>query len=178
MQTCFRSYLTNMCQYTVVNGVKSDFEYVEYGVPQGSVLGPLFFLLYINDIYRAIGCNAVRLFADDASLIIGNRDLQPAKEKTNEMFTKLHRWCLANKLSMNKDKTNFVVFHDKKKFIPENFDCIETENMPIKKYKWYNIWDESSTKICIGMLMLIMYVCPWLKFSESSIMWNTLYQNG
>ena len=78
---------------------------------------------------------------------------------------------------MNKDKTNFVVFHNKNKSIPENFDCIETENMPIKKYKWYNIWDESSTKTFIGMLMLIMYVCPWLKFSESSIMWNTLYQN-
>ena len=108
----FRSYLTNRRQYTLVNGVKSDFEYVKCGVPQGSVLGPLFFLLYINDIYRAIGCNAVRLFADDASLIIGNRDLQLAKEKTNEMFTKLYRWCLANKLSINKDKTNFVLFHN------------------------------------------------------------------
>ena len=46
----FRSYLTNRRQYTVINGVKSDFEYVKYGVPQGSVLGPLFFLLCINDI--------------------------------------------------------------------------------------------------------------------------------
>ena len=108
----FRSYLTNRRQYTLVNGVKSDFEYVKCCVPQGSVLGPLFFLLYINNIYRAIGCNAVRLFADDASLIIGNRDLQLAKEKTNEMFTKLYRWCLANKLSINKDKTNFVLFHN------------------------------------------------------------------
>ena len=49
------------------------------------------------------------------------------------MFTKLYRWCLANKLSINKDKTNFVLFHHKNKPIPENFDCIETENMPIKR---------------------------------------------
>ena len=49
------------------------------------------------------------------------------------MFTKLYRWCLANKLSINKDKTNFVLFHNKNKPIPENFDCIETENMPIKR---------------------------------------------
>ena len=47
----FRSYLTNKRQYTAVNGVKSDFEYVKYGVPQWSVLVPLFFWLYINDIY-------------------------------------------------------------------------------------------------------------------------------
>ena len=49
------------------------------------------------------------------------------------MFTKLYRWCLANKLSINKDKTLFVLFHDRNKPIPENFDCIETENMPIKR---------------------------------------------
>ena len=49
------------------------------------------------------------------------------------MFTKLYRWCLANKLSINKDKTNFVLFHNKSKPIPENFDCIKTENMPIKR---------------------------------------------
>ena len=49
------------------------------------------------------------------------------------MFTKLYRWCLANKLSINKDKTNFVLFHNKNKPIHENFDCIETENMPIKR---------------------------------------------
>ena len=129
----FRSNLTTRRQYTVFNGVKSDFEYVKYGVPQGSVLDPLFFLLYINYIYRAIGCNAVRLFADDASLIIGNQDLQLAEEKANEMLTKLYRWCLANKLSINKDKTNFVLFHNKNKPIPENLDCIKTENMPIKR---------------------------------------------
>ena len=85
----FRSYLTNRRQYTVVNGVKSDFEYVKYSVPQGSVLGPLFFLLYINDIYRAISCYAVRLFADDASHIMGNRDLQLAKEKNERNVHKI-----------------------------------------------------------------------------------------
>ena len=63
----FRSYLINRRLFTVANGVQSDIDFAKCGVPQGSVLGALFFLLYINDIYRAVGCNAVRLFADDTS---------------------------------------------------------------------------------------------------------------
>ena len=93
-------------------------------------------------VYRAVRYNAVRLFADDASLIIGNQVLQLAK-KANEMFTKLYRWCLANKLSINKDKTTFVLFHNKNKPIPENVDCIETENMPIKRVQMVQ---------CLGLL--------------------------
>ena len=71
----FRSYLKNRRQFTIANGVQSDIDIVKCGVPQGSVLGPLFFLLYINDIYRALGCNAVRLFADDTSLLSSGRNL-------------------------------------------------------------------------------------------------------
>ena len=55
----FRSYLTNRRQYTVINGVNSDLRTVSCGVPQGSVLGHLFFLLYINDLHRSIGDNSV-----------------------------------------------------------------------------------------------------------------------
>ena len=74
----FRSYLTNRRQFTVVNGVKSDKGIVKCGVPQGSVLGPLFFLLHINDIYRDVGYNAVRLFADDNSLLSSGPSLNDA----------------------------------------------------------------------------------------------------
>ena len=64
----FRSYLTNRRQYTLVNGIKLNFGYVNCGVPQRSVLGPLLFLLYINDIKHAIGCDNVKLFADNTFL--------------------------------------------------------------------------------------------------------------
>ena len=64
-----RSYLINRRQFTVANGVQSDIGFVKCGVPQGSVLGPLLFLWYIKDIYRAVGYNAARLFADDTSLL-------------------------------------------------------------------------------------------------------------
>ena len=105
----FRSYLTNRRQFTIASGVHSDIDIVKYGVPQGSVLGPLFFLLYINDIYRAIRCNAVRSFADDTSLLSTNDVIF----QTKELFHKLYHWSVANKLSVNNDKSNFVLFHMK-----------------------------------------------------------------
>ena len=129
----FRSYLTNRRQYSVINGVNSDLRTVSCGVPQGSVLGPLFFLLYINDLYRSIGHNAVRLYADDTAIIISDSNLDIAQRQAREMFTKLYHWCVANKLSINSDKTNFVLFHMKNKPVPKNFTCIQTDVMQITR---------------------------------------------
>ena len=92
----FRSYLTNRRQYTLVNGIKSNYGYVICGVPQGSVLGPLLFLLYINDIKYAIGCDNVKLFADDTFLFTNDRNIDAVKEKASNLFEKIFRWCVAN----------------------------------------------------------------------------------
>ena len=63
----FENYLHNKCQWIVIPGAKSDWNYIRGGVPQGSILGPLLFLLYISDIVKDKGSN-IRLFADDTSL--------------------------------------------------------------------------------------------------------------
>ena len=134
----FRWCLTNRRQLTVVNGVQSDIGIVKCGVPQGSVLGPLFFLLYINDIYRAVGCNAVRLFADDTSLLSSGPNLNDVIDQAKELFHKLYHWCVANKLSINSDKTHFVLFHTKNKPVPNDFDSIRTDHMTINRAKIVN----------------------------------------
>ena len=64
----FRNYLADRKQRVVINGCTSEFKLVEAGVPQGSILGPLLFLIYINDIVRELNCN-VRLFADDTQFV-------------------------------------------------------------------------------------------------------------
>ena len=106
------------------------------GVPQGSVLGPLLFLLYINDIRHAIGCDNVKLFADDAFLFTNDRNVYAAKEKASNLFKKNSRWCVANQLSINSEKINFVLFHTKNKPIPEHFDCIQTTFFTIDRVKF------------------------------------------
>ena len=133
----FRSCLTNRRQYTLVNGVKSNFGYVNCGVPQGSVLGPLLFLLYINDIKHAIGCDNVKLFADDTLLFTNDRNIDAAKKQVIYL-KKNSRWCVANQLSINSEKTNFVLFHAKKKQnkpIPERLDCIQTIFLTINRVR-------------------------------------------
>ena len=80
--------MTNQRQYTLVNGIKSNFSYVNCGVLQGSILVPLLFLLYINDIKHAIGCHNVKLFADDTFLFTNDRNIDAAKEKASNLFEK------------------------------------------------------------------------------------------
>ena len=88
----FRSYLTNRKQRVVLPGAESDWRYIRAGVPQGSILGPLLFLLFINDIVDEIGCN-IRLFADDTSLYITVENPDMAAELMNIDLDKIMKWA-------------------------------------------------------------------------------------
>ena len=105
-----KSYLDNRQQYVSIDKTNSATKVVNYGVPQGSVLGPLLFLLYVNDISNCIpNCN-LRLFADDTNMFTYGRNLNTLVEETNICLDKLNTWFLANKLTLNVDKTCYIVF--------------------------------------------------------------------
>ena len=131
----FRSYLSKRKQYTVINGVDSSICDVKCGVPQGSVLGPLLFALYINDIYMAVGKDNIRLFADDTVLFMCNPNLNTLISDVASKFNDLYLWCIRNKLTINSDKTNFILFHTINKPIPPNLNEIVTNNMTINRVK-------------------------------------------
>ena len=113
----FRSYLSNRQQYVYVSGCDSSKRPVSHGVPQGSVLGPLLFLIYINDLHYAIQNSKTNLFADDTCLLSSDSNLQDLETKINSDLIKLSSWLRANKISLNVMKTEVLLFRSKIKTV-------------------------------------------------------------
>jgi len=106
----FKDYLYNRQQFVSIRGINSDTASVLYGIPQGSVLGPLLFLIYVNDICSCVDDAAVKLFADDTNLFVSGQSVNEVSTIANMCISKLNTWFLANKLSLSLDKTCFSVF--------------------------------------------------------------------
>jgi Reverse transcriptase (RNA-dependent DNA polymerase) len=110
----FRNYLTHRKQYVFCAGISSDKKNVALGVPQGSILGPLLFILYINDIVKCSSLLSFFLFADDTTLFHSNKNLSKLVAEMNDELNHLAVWFGTNKLSLNAGKTNFIVFGNKR----------------------------------------------------------------
>ena len=106
----FASYLSNRRQSVIIGNTSSKSLGVSHGVPQGSMLGPLLFLIYINDFSRCSQFFNFHIFADDTNLFASHTSLQILEKSINENLIYVSNWLTANKLSLNIDKTNFVFF--------------------------------------------------------------------
>ena len=115
----FNSHLMERHQYVVVNGHVSDSLPITCGVPQGSVLGPLFFLIYMNDLPYVSKVLQFYLFADDTSIYYDANDLITLQKVINRELRKIRKWLEANRLALNISKTNYVIFHSPSKKINE-----------------------------------------------------------
>ena len=109
----FKSYLNNRSQCVSLHGHNSSFTNITYGVPQGSILGPLLFLLYINDLVHCSEYLSFILFADDTNLFYSCGDIFNLIYTVNLELSKVAEWFRANKLSLNSKKTNFILFGNK-----------------------------------------------------------------
>ena len=107
----FRSYLSNRKQYVYLNGDPSQLENITCGVPQGSVLGPLLFLIYINDLPHISEVLHFYLFADDTNIYYEAESIDKLEKIINKELKRLYTWLIVNRLSLNIKKTNFLVFH-------------------------------------------------------------------
>ena len=139
----FRSYVSNRIQYTTLQNINSTTATVTCGVPQGSVLGPLLFLIYMNDIYKAVPDINVKLFADDTNVFLFDQNSKNLSLKAADCLNKLNDWFTANKLSLNLTKTCYMVFSSKKDDDIKLFlNNIEIEKVQSCKYLGIYIDDE------------------------------------
>ena len=106
----FTNYLSNRKQFVNLNGKDSSLLTVLCGVPQGSILGPLLFLIYINDIVYTFEQTKFIIFADDTNLFYKHKNLNTLVSIINTELIKISSWFKLNKLSLNISKTNFIHF--------------------------------------------------------------------
>ena len=110
INTYLKSYLSNRSQFVQIQSSLSPLLPIHCGVPQGSVLGPILFLLYINDLPNACSHNIPIIFADDTTLTFTSNSLLTLKSHINEDLNSLFNWLTANKLTLNISKTNYILF--------------------------------------------------------------------
>ena len=141
-----------------------------YGVPQGSILGPLFFLLYINDLPHCLNKTDPRLFADDTNLTASGKCMNDVETAMNSDLENLRKWLIANKLSLNVAKTEFILIGSKPmiKSISNRQPNIVIDNKPIQQVyncktlrvtvdqhlSWKNNTENVCKKIASGMSAL------------------------
>ena len=118
----FKYYLTNRKQHTIINGVSSSVLSITYGVPQGSVLGPLLFLIYINDLNHVVKHSAVCHFADDTNLLYSSSSLKSINKCINHDLKLIVHWLRANRISLNVNKTEIILFRPESKTISKNMN--------------------------------------------------------
>lgn len=126
------SYLCNRKQCIYVNGTYSNYLSVNIGVPQGSVLGPLLFLIYINDVHNAIPNVSTRLFADDTNVFLFDRSCDDLIVRGVDTLHRLCSWFDTNKLTLHLGKTNFTIFHSREVAHP-CYDHFVFKDVKIKK---------------------------------------------
>ena len=111
----FQAYLSNRKQQVYVNGVASDSCVISTGVPQGSILGSLLFIIFINDLPKISTFFSTRLYADDTSLTASGSDLDSLLCEINNHLPAVYDWLCSNKLTLNLTKTKYIIFMPRQK---------------------------------------------------------------
>ena len=177
----FNDYLFNRKQATVIKGYKSNLENIQAGVPQGSVLGPLLFLIYINDIVKDIE-STIKLFADDTSISLSIENPVTRSETLNRDLTRISEWGTKWKVFFNETKTEVINYaHGNDDSLPLSFASTPLE--PMSQHKHLGIvlqnnfkWDSQVKQIIDKVTPLILCLKSF-KYRLSRKTLETLYKS-
>ena len=147
----FKSYLSNRKQFVTINGQDSSHKNLSCGVPQGSLLGPL---LFINDLPNSSDTLSFILFADDSNIFYSHRDPQFLLNKVNNEIEFVQDWICANKLSLNINKTHYMVFSNTVNSLPGHIfiNNVTLRQIECTKFLGLYIDDDLSWKSHISYL--------------------------
>ena len=165
----FESYLTNRQQFCSLNGVKTKPRKVPCGIPQGSCLGPLLFIIYLNDVEKCLQSSHANIYADDTAITIASNNVMEMTEGASKELANIAEWMRVNKLSPNPQKTEFMIighpFSTKNPELPETLELNGSEVKRVERIKYLGIiinenlnWDEQfkriKSKINTGLMSL------------------------
>ena len=150
----FESYLKDRKQVVSIDNVRSD--NMAFGVPQGSVLGPILFLIFINDMPLSSRLFRYTLFADDTFLFMSHEDPKTLEDLVNSELENIDQWLIDNRLSLNVDKSCFLLFTGKTRFQQDFKICIsdkEVSRVSAAKYLGVHIDDKLNWQLHLSHVL-------------------------
>lgn len=185
----FNSYLSNRKQYVSTNGYQSNPQNIDIGVPQGSILGPILFLIYINDLAFLDLHGDIYLFADDTCLFYIGHDIEEIRRRCQNDISKLETWFHLNLLTVNSSKTVYMLLRKSSAVDPTDdlaiyFENTKLERVPRVTYlglimdehlNWIDHVDYVKKKVspAIGIFSRL---CPVLNASQKKMVYHALVQ--
>ena len=201
----FSSYLSNRKQCTIYNSVQSEYRTITCGVPQGSLLGPLLFILFINDIHRSSNLLSFIMYADDTNIVYSDKNLYHLCETVNTELQNVCNWLCANKLTINYKKCNYIIFRNSTRHIDLNHVEVKLNNQNIPRVEntrflgviidsnltWTHHVNEIENKVAknIGIIYRLSFYLPKTVlrtlycslilpyFYYCNLVWANTYQN-